>query len=775
MTANKLALAGSFSFGDLDLERAWRDLAPDFGALRASAAPRQGEHPQLSQPSPFAAFHSDAESQLYRYLENVRAASKAPRPSPIDTLARRLEEFEAQREIGEQSPEPSHEEDSAERAPSEKGESAAQEASQKLNASYLEWFDGKFAELRTLVTSRQSESSELVSINARLAEIIERVDNLSQLLPSEPAIESIEKQLQNLAATLDSMRSEQNTQADEVRQAASAVSDAAVRLDQSRDAMEEAADSAMDRIAQASAASQAQSSITAEQIAEALRRALPVDNLTRVEDELRSLNAQSRESNGRTAETLERVHETLREFLQKVDQPDQPAARMIHPLKRLGVHMPITAGAPAFARSPKDFGAASSGGSAGRLETLVSRNERYLPPAESRALATRTGLDVDDPSRPVSPIPAFLRSTRAFEDDARPALPRQRETSSPSPAHTQRSISPLGVGIVALILIMASAALLYLHMTSSSPMPGSPGAAAYFGRGNTSSAASSKQAKARPAARIFREGSDSADDGAALPTAVGTGLPFHMLQATAPAPAPAQTWSWQAIPVSSNSGSVSFVSAGPADTITDDVQSLAAAASQGDSEAQYQIGRRFLADNSIRSNRAAAARWLGRAAEKGHMEAQYLLGTLFEDGIGMAKDDAQALDWYRRAAEAGHVKAMHNLGVLHTGQHNVGVNYHQAFYWFSQAAKHGVADSQFNLAILYENGLGVERDERLAYFWYSVSALGGDHGASAQSQRLRRSLSREEAAQTDAEAGAWKPVTFVQRNEASRAGLARRG
>ncbi len=748
MTANRFAQAGRFTFGDLDLERAWRDLSAD---LRRHRPPLfepqpvqagQGALPrQAVAPLPFGALRSSAEAQLYDYLESVRAASQGQRPSPLAALTERLGELTGQAP--------------ADSARGGSPSAASAQAEETPAQSQLQWFDEKFAELRALVTSRESETRELVSINERLAEIIERVDTLAKSLPGEPAIQNIETQLANLAVTLDSMRAAQRDGSDEVRKAAHAVNDAAGRIENSRIAVEASAQAALERVAQASEAAQSKSVITAEQITEALRRAIPESNVSRLENELRALNAHTRETGHRTAETLERVHDTLRDFLHKVERPARrPAPPMAQPLKRLGVHMPITAGAQNFARSAKGFGSASAAGSEHHLQTLISRDDRGRPhPAEPMPLLPE--MEVDDPKRPASPIPAFLRKTHAFEGD-RSAEARQRPVRSRLMIDSDPSVPLIGIGLVVAILILASAALVYLHVTSTGPLPGS--AASTPRVSSHSSTGALFMAATLRADDPDRAGTNNGPSPATLWDTMLT-QPAHLMQASAQPPESAWTPHGQAEPAA-------LASVNPAALPSDDVQKLAVAASRGDRDAQYRIARRFLADATIRSNDEAAARWLARAAENGHVEAQYLLGSLYEQGLGVGKDDTEALAWYRRAAEGGHLKAMHNLGVLYTGQHAVAPDYQRASEWFSRAAAHGVSDSQFNLAILYENGLGVERSERLAYFWYEIAGLSGDHEAKVQAQRLRRALTQEALVKMDAEIAAWKPAPSAPRSEA---------
>lgn len=49
-------------------------------------------------------------------------------------------------------------------------------------------------------------------------------------------------------------------------------------------------------------------------------------------------------------------------------------------------------------------------------------------------------------------------------------------------------------------------------------------------------------------------------------------------------------------------------------------------------------------------------------AEQGDSGAQYRLGRMYDNGSGVEKDEKQAVIWYRKAAEQGNSDAQYNLG-----------------------------------------------------------------------------------------------------------------
>lgn len=176
-------------------------------------------------------------------------------------------------------------------------------------------------------------------------------------------------------------------------------------------------------------------------------------------------------------------------------------------------------------------------------------------------------------------------------------------------------------------------------------------------------------------------------------------------------------------------------------------QALRDAAQRGDPKAQFIIAGRYLDGQSVAQDLPKAAYWYQQAASRGLAPAQYRLATLFERGKGVPQDVATALLWYERAATGGNIKSMHNAAVIAAGNQAGTPNYDVAFKWFKAAAEHGLHDSQFNLAVLYERGLGTKVDKAEAYFWYAMAGSQGDTDATKRADAMAKSLP---ASETDA-------------------------
>ena len=92
------------------------------------------------------------------------------------------------------------------------------------------------------------------------------------------------------------------------------------------------------------------------------------------------------------------------------------------------------------------------------------------------------------------------------------------------------------------------------------------------------------------------------------------------------------------------------------------VKQLRVQASEGDVEAQYQLGLRYAQGDGLPADLATAVGWHRKAAAQGHPEAQLALGRALTSGTGVPKDIAAGHYWYRQAAERGLRAAQLTLG-----------------------------------------------------------------------------------------------------------------
>ncbi len=690
------AKAGRLDSGELDFGTAWEGAGE--GARANAASLPDGA--SSGQDAPFSIFgegQSEAEAQLYAYLN--RATS--PRPSgfaPYDELSARLNEFPPALR-------PAH--DTNGPAEPESAGHSNMPAADSQHRSDLAWFNSKFEDLKRHLAQRHR--GEIAAVNAKLGEILSRVDRLSAAIPGENAMAAVENRLASLSRSFEMAREQSAADADRISRAAKEILNATAKAEEARVGFETAARHTVKELGQTViAASSRAAVVTAERLVSALHRPDEQNGLERLENELRSLNVQSRSSGERTAAALERVHDTLRLFLEKgspVRGGDAP------PRKRPSIHMPIAADAPAYSRPDAAFGVAPV-----RRPQLDTITLRTPPPPDINLINALQEADERlSSSKRHSSTPAHA------ESDASAPLSFLK---APVFRDEDRGLPLLGLGFVGIMLLLASAALYYLHTkTHLAPF----------------------HMTVLP--RV--EGRAIATASSPIPSpAVSAQIVLFGKSSTAPP---------GSFPVLFTSAEQNRAPVSPQlDTAVEDIHLLMDAARRGDRDAQFRIGSRFLRDGAIRGDAATAARWLARAADQGHTESLFILASLYEHGDGVPKDESHAIALYRKAASAGHIRAMHNLGVLLAARDTLD-GYREAAGWFTQAASAGLTESQYNVAVLCEQGLGLEEDRQKAYFWYKVAAMAGDKEASQGVERLKQLLSFSELLAAGEQAGSWRP------------------
>ena len=90
-----------------------------------------------------------------------------------------------------------------------------------------------------------------------------------------------------------------------------------------------------------------------------------------------------------------------------------------------------------------------------------------------------------------------------------------------------------------------------------------------------------------------------------------------------------------------------------------------------------------------RKDYATAVSLYRLAATQGDAEAQYNLGLMYDKGQGVVQDHKEAVKWYRLAAAQGDAKAQNNLGVMYDLGQGVIQNYVRAHMWFNLSASNG--------------------------------------------------------------------------------------
>ncbi|MGA7324002.1 MAG: hypothetical protein WBX25_05880 [Rhodomicrobium sp.] len=673
MTGQENAKAGNSNIAGIDLDAAWEGLS----GLAGTARTPEDESPRTA-PSTIAEDHQSTDSQLYAYLHRATA----PRPGgfpPLDQLSARLGELEpSSRDTG---------------ASAEGAQKTAEGVPENNPGGGLDWFEHRFSELRQLLTPREDNRKEIAAINAKLSDIVWRIDKISAAMPAENTMTAVETQLRELSGSLERTREQTAADADRISRAAIEILAATDKAQQARAGFERAANHAVKELGHTVTVTASRAAIlTAEHIKCSMWKPDEQAGILRLEKELRVLNANSRESGERTEAALERVNTTLRDYLERPGKtaPPQP----YQPRKRTGIHVPISADAPAYTRTSEGFGAEPA--QKPQLDTITLRTPQPSDPNLIKALEeAEAKLDAG--------------KGQGLREDTQRERMRDKNASIGAPffREEEKNLPLIGLAIVAIVLLLASAALFYLH---------------------TKPHLVSLQA---PKVQVAEAVTYSVVD---EPQTSQTSV-----DKTAPAPLQAEPASYQSLFTAAGQDTSALgVQPGSAG---EDLKTLESAARRGEAAAQFRIALRFLNDGGLIGGAGSAARWLARAADQGHTEAQFVLASLYERGEGVRRDEKHALELYRKAAAAGHIKAMHNLGVLLTAR-GTAEDYREAAEWFTRAAS-DLPESQYNLALLYERGLGIEQNLSKAYYWYQLAARGGDKEAMWHAEQLKHLLVRD--------------------------------
>lgn len=157
------------------------------------------------------------------------------------------------------------------------------------------------------------------------------------------------------------------------------------------------------------------------------------------------------------------------------------------------------------------------------------------------------------------------------------------------------------------------------------------------------------------------------------------------------------------------------------------------ASDQGDAEAEYRLGERYVmgwwagSPHDIPQGFAL----LQKAAAQGHVGSMRAIADYYRQGMfGVPKDESQAFAWYRKAADLGDAIAETRVAAAYQFGTGVAEDMPQANLWYRKAeaqyledAKHGDVVAQSALGNMYEWGEGtIPVDKKAALYWYRKAA-----------------------------------------------------
>lgn len=147
-------------------------------------------------------------------------------------------------------------------------------------------------------------------------------------------------------------------------------------------------------------------------------------------------------------------------------------------------------------------------------------------------------------------------------------------------------------------------------------------------------------------------------------------------------------------------------------------------ANLGDPAAQTLLGEIYSRGLGVARNLKEAARWYKAAATAGNSEAQFRYAMMLIEGSAVKQDEAQARDLMKAAAEAGLPLAEYNYGQMLIETSPAG-GFSEAARYFQRAASSGVPEAQYAMSQLYANGKGVTSDPAKARAFLHAAALNG--------------------------------------------------
>ena len=121
-----------------------------------------------------------------------------------------------------------------------------------------------------------------------------------------------------------------------------------------------------------------------------------------------------------------------------------------------------------------------------------------------------------------------------------------------------------------------------------------------------------------------------------------------------------------------------------------DINSLSKAAKSGQAGAQFYLATKYQQGKDVKQSDAQAFAWYKAAADQGLSPAQLNVGRMLADGIGTRKDEALARKYFEKAASHGDNRASFNLAMIEEQKKN----YVGAYQWYELSTRDGMLDNK---------------------------------------------------------------------------------
>ena len=156
------------------------------------------------------------------------------------------------------------------------------------------------------------------------------------------------------------------------------------------------------------------------------------------------------------------------------------------------------------------------------------------------------------------------------------------------------------------------------------------------------------------------------------------------------------------------------------------IKKLSRIAARGHLKSQKFLFQLYYDDEIVPINYELSLKWCRYACLQGDSDAQYLLGRMYEEGLGIKKNTDLSIKWKSCAAKKYHIKATISLGILYLwGDDEIEANKAKALKWFRRAASKKSSEGYYYMSYMYFKGEGVKKNFIKSY-QYVLLALNKD-------------------------------------------------
>ena len=192
---------------------------------------------------------------------------------------------------------------------------------------------------------------------------------------------------------------------------------------------------------------------------------------------------------------------------------------------------------------------------------------------------------------------------------------------------------------------------------------------------------------------------------------------------------------------------------------SDQTSAVIALAEEGDMNAQYELGLKYLRGEGLPPLKKDAIKWLSAAANQGHTDAQLVLSnTYLNYGSRDSQEFKKATQWLVQAANQGQPEAQYILGNMHAEGQGVIQDFQQAAKWLQLAANAGHVEAMYRLGMMHVVGDGVAKDRVQAYVWFNLAAAEGNHQAFIARTEVSELLNAEQINAAQTKSREWRPT-----------------